>query len=205
MRNGVMQDPIETAALQQLLNTGSLPAETLVWREGMAQWAPARSLSEFATTTPLSSPSSPDPSPESVPPSANNPPPSSAPPIVAPNAPPPLVQGSDIADIEKNKIYAILAYIGLLFLVPLLAAPNSRFARYHTNQGIVLFLALTIGTIGSLIMMFIPFLGCLFTLAPFALMIGGFIFMILGIINAAGGHFKPLPLIGQYELLKVNR
>ncbi len=34
---------------------------------------------------------------------------------------------------------AVLAYI--IFLIPLLAAKDSKFARYHTNQGLVLFLA----------------------------------------------------------------
>ena len=45
----------------------------------------------------------------------------------------------DAADIEKNKLMAVLAYI--IFLIPLLAAKDSPFAKYHTNQGLVLFLA----------------------------------------------------------------
>lgn len=47
----------------------------------------------------------------------------------------------DSKDITDNKVMAVLAYIGILFLIPLLAAPNSRFARFHANQGLVLFLA----------------------------------------------------------------
>ena len=46
----------------------------------------------------------------------------------------------DAADIAKNKVLALFAYIGILFLIPLLAAPNSKFARFHTNQGLVLFI-----------------------------------------------------------------
>ena len=41
----------------------------------------------------------------------------------------------DAADIAKNKVLSLFAYIGILFLIPLLAAPNSKFARFHTNQG----------------------------------------------------------------------
>ncbi|MDR1151462.1 MAG: hypothetical protein LBK72_03115, partial [Bifidobacteriaceae bacterium] len=42
-------------------------------------------------------------------------------------------------DAAENKAMGILAYI--MWLIPLLAAPKqSRFARYHTNQGLVLFL-----------------------------------------------------------------
>ena len=50
-------------------------------------------------------------------------------------------------DISKNRAFAILAYIGLLFLVPLLAAPNSPFARYHTNQGLLLFIVSTASSV----------------------------------------------------------
>ena len=44
------------------------------------------------------------------------------------------------ADIESNKVYALLSYIGILFLVPIIAAPKSKFARYHANQGLTLFI-----------------------------------------------------------------
>ena len=37
-------------------------------------------------------------------------------------------------DISDNKVYSILAYIGILVLVPILAAPKSKFARFHANQ-----------------------------------------------------------------------
>ena len=54
----------------------------------------------------------------------------------------------DPQDINDNKGMSVLAYIGILFLIPLLACPNSRFARYHTNQGLVLFLLeLAIGVV----------------------------------------------------------
>ncbi len=54
---------------------------------------------------------------------------------------------------------SVLAYIGILFLIPLLACPNSRFARYHTNQGLVLFLLeLAIGVVTG-IFTFIPVIG----------------------------------------------
>lgn len=46
----------------------------------------------------------------------------------------------DPQDVADNKVMAVLAYIGFLFLIPLLAAPQSKFARFHTNQGLVLFI-----------------------------------------------------------------
>lgn len=96
----------------------------------------------------------------------------------------------DPQDIEKNKVYAILAYIGILFLVPLLAAKDSPYAKFHTNQGLVLFLLEVILSV----VWWIPFLGLLW--------IAVVVFAIMGIINAAQGECKPLPIIGEIQLIK---
>ena len=45
---------------------------------------------------------------------------------------------ADPQDVQANKVMAILAYFGLLVFVPLFAAKESRFARFHTNQGLIL-------------------------------------------------------------------
>ena len=103
-------------------------------------------------------------------------------------------EGVDPADAEQNKAMGILAYIGILFLVPLLAAPTSRFAKYHANQGLTLFLLnAALGVISV-----IPIVG-LISLLGF---LGTFALAIMGIINAVNGVMKPLPLIGQFTLLK---
>jgi len=94
-------------------------------------------------------------------------------------------------DVESNKVMAVLAYIGILFLVPLIAAKDSPFAKYHTNQGLLNFL-LSIAI--SIVSAIVPFLGIL-GIATLA-------FAIIGIINAVKGEMKPLPLIGQFTLLK---
>lgn len=101
----------------------------------------------------------------------------------------------DPKDAEDNKIMGILAYLGILFLVPLLAAKESPFARFHTNQGFILFL---VGMVISFVA-WIPVLGWIIALVGW---IGILVFMILGIINAAKGEMKELPVIGKYRLLK---
>lgn len=40
-RNGQRQGPVAGAALKQLASSGQLATTDLVWREGMAEWAPA--------------------------------------------------------------------------------------------------------------------------------------------------------------------
>ena len=97
--------------------------------------------------------------------------------------------------MESNKIMAAISYIWILFLVPLFAAKDDAFARFHANQGLLLFIASIILGIISII----PFVG------PIISAIGGivtFIFMILGIINALKGEMKPLPFIGGIEIIK---
>ena len=96
-------------------------------------------------------------------------------------------------DIEKNKVMALLAYI--IFLIPLLAAKDSKFARFHTNQGIIL----VIGVVIASIIAAIPIIGWI--IAPILSVIIT-VLAIIGIINAAGGKAKELPLIGKIKILK---
>ncbi|WP_338015922.1 hypothetical protein [Paenibacillus mesophilus] len=101
----------------------------------------------------------------------------------------------ETSDIEKNKAMAIVAYI--LFFVPLLAARESRFAMYHTNQGLLVFLgALAVNIVGGII----PFLGPLIIVPIGNLCV--LVLMILGIINAANGKQAPLPFIGHIQIIK---
>ena len=46
----------------------------------------------------------------------------------------------DASDVENNKAMAVLAYIGILVFIPIFAAPNSKYARYHSSQGLTLFI-----------------------------------------------------------------
>ncbi|MBR2041419.1 MAG: DUF4870 domain-containing protein [Oscillospiraceae bacterium] len=97
--------------------------------------------------------------------------------------------------MESNKLMAAISYIWILFLVPLFAAKDDAFARYHANQGLLLFLvSIILGIIGI-----IPLIGTAIAA------VGGivtFVFMILGIINALKGEMKPLPLIGGIQIIK---
>ncbi|MUK90183.1 hypothetical protein GMD78_17560 [Ornithinibacillus sp. L9] len=104
---------------------------------------------------------------------------------------------STLEDVKNNKGMAILAYIGFLFIVPLLAAKESKFAMYHTNQGLVLFIiGFAIYIVGSII----PVIGWLLILPLGSLF--WLVWAVIGIINAANGQEKSLPLIGKMQILK---
>ena len=99
------------------------------------------------------------------------------------------------ADIEANKIMAVLAYI--LFLIPLLAAKESPYAKYHTNQGLLVCLAaIAVSIVGSII----PILGW-FIILPIGSVIVA-VLGIIGIINAWKGTAKDLPIIGKIRIIK---
>ena len=112
---------------------------------------------------------------------------------------PDVPQGQN-SDAEKNKVMAIIGYIlPVLFFIPLLseAGKNSPFAKFHANQQLVLLIAaIAINIAGSVI----PFLGW-FIILPL-----GSIFLIvaaiMGLVRAAKGEMKKLPLIGGFEIIK---
>ncbi len=111
-------------------------------------------------------------------------------------------------DIDQNKIMGILSYFGILVLIPIFAAKESPFARFHANQGLVLLVAgILVGMATSLVgMLFglihIDVLTALWNIVSWLIRVAMFALMILGIVNAASGKAKELPLIGNFRILK---
>ena len=105
-------------------------------------------------------------------------------------------------DIQNNKVMGILAYLGILVLIPIFAAKDSKFARFHANQGLVLAIAgIALSIIGG-VLSWIPIgniiAGIVCGLAGLVL----FILMILGIVNVVNGRAKELPIVGKIRILK---
>lgn len=102
-------------------------------------------------------------------------------------------------DIENNKILSLFAYIGILFLVPLLAAKDSPYARFHASQGLTLFIVeIAYAIVVTILTFIIPLLGLVLNLI-FLLFL---VLAIVGIVNAVSGKAKELPIIGGIKLLK---
>lgn len=135
----------------------------------------------------------------------------------APQAPAAPQSPSDAKDAADNKVMGILAYLGILVLVPIFAAKNSPFAKFHSNQGLNLcIIGVALWLLNMLISWattttkyvwgipypdhswlyyiwaFIYFIACIFLL----------VLAIMGIVNAAKGEKKELPIIGKFQLLK---
>lgn len=112
-------------------------------------------------------------------------------------------------DFEQNKIYGILSYFGILFIVPLIAAKGSQYAKFHANQGLLLFITNLILQVFGRVLTFvlnIATFGLLYDVlsALVSLLIAAIVitFMVIGIKNAVSGEPNTLPIIGNYSLLK---
>ena len=101
----------------------------------------------------------------------------------------------DSEDISANKSLAFLAYIPILFFLPLVSSPNSKFGRFHANQGLLLLL----GGFANSIVYLVPIIGWIVgPLIGLAL----FILFLFGFINTMNGYAKELPFIGSIRIIK---
>lgn len=107
---------------------------------------------------------------------------------------------------SNDKLMGVLAYLGILVLVPLLAAKDSKFAQYHAKQGITLLAAEIVLVVLQWVVIFLGAVtgGFGFILFPIISLagLGLLVLSIIGIINAVNGEEKPLPLIGGIQLMK---
>ncbi|MDR0964404.1 MAG: zinc-ribbon domain-containing protein [Clostridium sp.] len=125
-------------------------------------------------------------------------------------------------DVQQNRAMAIVSYI--IFFIPLIAGThkNSPYVRFHVNQGFTVFLLNIAYNILSWILSAVikveksygDFWG--YSIGTYRatpgwltaiLMIGSIgvlVFCILGIINAATGKMKEVPIIGKITFLKLK-
>ena len=96
-------------------------------------------------------------------------------------------------------------------------APNSKYARFHANQGLLAFIVLAIAVVtvvglqvakwinGALlaerVTILSMFFGCGFSLLQAGLLVGWFLLVVQGIANAASGEAKNLPVVGHFRLI----
>ena len=108
--------------------------------------------------------------------------------------------------VSDGKVMAVLSYFGILVLIPIFAAKDKPFARFHANQGLVLLIVdILWGIINRIlgaILGGIPVLGGIWGVVSFLVGLAIFVLAILGIINAAKGRTKELPFIGAFRILK---
>lgn len=118
----------------------------------------------------------------------------------------------DKADIESNKVMAVLAYLSWLVLIPLIGAQKSKYAKFHTNQGLILAITeIAWGIVSAVVKTIIRTVFSLIGLGFLATIINSLlglvslaflVLSIIGIVNAVNGKAKQLPVIGKFTLIK---
>ena len=111
-------------------------------------------------------------------------------------AQPTAAETSGDEDVKQNQLISYLCYFGLLFLIPYLTRPNSEFVKFHSNQGLVLFIA---SIVGGIIAGFVPAVSGLAEVLVEILVFVGFV---KGLINVNRGVKAELPIIGGIKILK---
>ena len=106
-------------------------------------------------------------------------------------------------DHDTVQVLCVLGYFWILFLIPLFACPKDKFARFHTNQAILLFIAETVCGIVSAVLAFIPVVGGI--LSGILGGVSGVLFLILLILQIVAvvqNEEKEIPVLGKYRILK---
>jgi uncharacterized membrane protein len=104
-------------------------------------------------------------------------------------------------EIESGKTMGILAYI--FFVIPLLTSRDNKFAMFHTEQAIVLWIAfvliyIALMLINIVIGMISDSIACVVSILGILPWIAYLVLWVMGLMNAIGGKVKELPVIGAY-------
>jgi uncharacterized membrane protein len=102
------------------------------------------------------------------------------------------MESTETSSGTDSKAVGILSYIGLLWIVAyiLYGKNKTEYNTFHIRQGLGLFIL----AIGNMIISKLPVIGFISLFIYIAI----FIFAIMGILGAAKGEQKELPLIGAF-------
>ena len=99
------------------------------------------------------------------------------------------------------KVICILDYFSVLCLLGLFVEKDNPDVRFHTNQGLILFLLEVIICVVSAVLGWIPIVGFIVRVVCSLLGLVCIILSIVGIINASQNQRRPLPLVGTWITL----
>ena len=116
-------------------------------------------------------------------------------------------------DTRCCRVECVCACSGLLFFLPLISVPDSRFGKYWANQGLLVLISEIVGLLLWALVSFIlglfaliPFIGIVFNILK--IVVGIALILILGFFIvracsfAAKGRAVDLPVIGYLRFIK---
>lgn len=99
--------------------------------------------------------------------------------------------------VSEDKTAAILSYltvIGFIVAVVLHGQKKTRLGAFHLRQALGIYLTGILAGVCNFVLMFIPIIGWLAVLAIWLLLL---VCWVMGLIGAAQGQMKPVPVIGE--------
>jgi uncharacterized membrane protein len=102
----------------------------------------------------------------------------------------------DPNDIDSGKLMAVLCYlpispVNLVLSIVCLVQKDNAFSLYHAKQSMALTIVMLVAMAISLALFCVAIGAVLYPLVVIAFLV----LSIMGIVNAAGGKYKPLPLV----------
>lgn len=105
----------------------------------------------------------------------------------------------DGQDVSNNKVLVIITLLfDILFFLPLVACPDSRYGRFYANQGLLLLIISAIGGVLGKLIGWIPLIGGL------VCGIYGLLFVVCWLIvfvGACQGKASRVPVLGFIEII----
>ena len=114
-------------------------------------------------------------------------------PVVPPPPPSAPAGGS-----SNRTLMLVLAYLGLLALVPLLVEKDDKEVQWHAKHGLVQFFAWIIIFVLFTILSFIPGVGCVTSIISLFLWIPMLVVTILSIVKAVNGQRFIIPGLSDF-------
>jgi len=101
-------------------------------------------------------------------------------------------QQSSLSPQQKNTLMGVLAYLGILFIIPYVVAKDEPFVKFHIKQGLVL---LAIEVVIWILSLLLWQLWWIFNIVNVAVLV----FIVLGIVNVVQGKEQELPFVGKFS------
>lgn len=93
--------------------------------------------------------------------------------------------------LDSNSLYAVLSYIWILVLIPILMKKDNEFVMFHARQGLILFIV----EIGVGIFSIVPVFGpVIYTIG----MLACAVVALVAIVQVLMGNKWEIPLIGEW-------
>lgn len=112
----------------------------------------------------------------------------------------------DYNDVQNTSVVVtVLTYI--IFFLPYICTPNSRYAKFHANQSLIYLIAFMLVGVVSMIVCrivgIIPIMGSfLSSLVSAIVWLAEAGWFVCGILNALNKQARELPIIGKYTILR---